>query len=91
MVTGLCLTEAYIWPRKLKICNSWKTLPLNNNNDNSGGSDKHQKPNSSLTNGSREQTNQGEQKTINISNSDDDNDDDCECDRINEVGKQSNL
>ncbi|CAH8674639.1 unnamed protein product [Schistosoma bovis] len=86
MVTGLCLTEAYIWPRKLKICNSWKTLPLNNdNNNNSGSSDKHQKPNSSLTNGSREQTNQGEQKTINISNSDDDNDDDCECDRINEI------
>ncbi|VDO95155.1 unnamed protein product [Schistosoma margrebowiei] len=92
MVTGLCLTEAYIWPRKLKICNSWKTLPLNNdNNNNSGSSDEHQKPNSSLTNGGREQISQGEQKAINISHSDDDNDDDCECDRINEVGKHSNL
>ncbi|CAH8682276.1 unnamed protein product [Schistosoma rodhaini] len=86
MMTGLCFTEAYIWPRKLRICNSWKTLPLNNDyNNNSGSSNKYQKPDSSLTNGDREQINQGEQKTIKFSDSDDDDVDDCECDRINEI------
>ncbi|XP_018655497.1 putative metazoan probable membrane protein [Schistosoma mansoni] len=86
MMTGLCFTEAYTWPRKLRICNSWKTLPLNNDyNNNSGSSNKYQKPDSSLTNGDREQINQGEQKTIKFSDSDDDDVDDCECDRINEI------
>ncbi|CAH8875075.1 unnamed protein product [Trichobilharzia szidati] len=73
LVTGFCFTEAYTWPRRLKICNSWKTMPTRSNNDKYGG-----QPAAAVIDNTNVNE-QNERRTI------DDDFEHCECDRINQI------
>ncbi|KAH8867841.1 CSC1-like protein 2 [Schistosoma japonicum] len=79
IATGFCFTEAYIWPRKLKICNSWKTSYLSYNDDKSDES------NVKANTGREVEDDSQSDQRVTVVQDDNVDTDDCECDRINQV------